>query len=269
MKKKMLITLGCSYTEGVGCYEPIFLENGKLKTGVEQFTAYDNSRNRFHTEGWPAKLQKLLNYDYLINLGSGSASNLYTLKRLMEFLPYWSHPNIAKEYDVVVIWLMTHFGRHSIYLNKRLHNMGPWSHIGPKGGNLQAEDFMKSYLSLVSDEDLVLENFFQLKTVEYICALNNFTFMYLNTDVIESEQIDMYNSKISLNKVLKVVHPEISCILELQEKNKSFCFHPNEEGYSIVAERIFNCIKLVQPTLISSIPPETFRMEYYGNPQQW
>jgi hypothetical protein len=71
MKKKLLITLGCSYTEGVGCYESRFLENNNPKPGIFWPDAYEGSRARFHAEGWPAKLQKLLNYDHLINLGKG------------------------------------------------------------------------------------------------------------------------------------------------------------------------------------------------------
>ena len=68
MKKKLLITLGCSFTEGVGCYDPELLKqypviNEKIKGDI-----YNKSIGYFHANGWPPRLQQKLNYDRLINL---------------------------------------------------------------------------------------------------------------------------------------------------------------------------------------------------------
>lgn len=263
MKKKMLITLGCSYTEGVGCYEPHLLnDSGNIKQGVSTSTAYKLSLSRFHNQGWPAKLQKLIKYDHLINLGAGSASNLYTVKRLIEFLPYWNIPHITENYDVLVIWMMTHFGRYSMYRNGRLYNIGP-SSISPD------IDFLNSYLSLSSEKDLLLENLFALRTVQYICELNKFTFMYINADTQEGKLIDTYDTKISLNQHFLQQHPGVLGILHLDKKYQSFCHHPTELGYSIVAQRIFDTINVIHPELVNVTTPEKFTMEYKGAPQQW
>lgn len=263
MKKKMLITLGCSYTEGVGCYEPHLLDNfGNIKDEVDIATAYKLSLPRFHNEGWPVKLQKLLKYNHLVNLGAGAASNLYTIKHLIEFLPQWNTPHVTENYDVLVIWMMTHFNRQSVYQKGRLHNVGP-NNISPD------IDFLNAYLSLLSEKDLLLENLFALRTVQYICELNNFTFMYINADTAEGRLIDTYNTKLSLNKHFFQQHPGVLGILHLDEKYRSFCDHPNELGYSIVAQRIFDTINVIHPELVNVTTPEKFTMEYKGAPRQW
>ena len=35
MKKKILITLGCSFTEGVGCYDPELVKQYKSNNSIE------------------------------------------------------------------------------------------------------------------------------------------------------------------------------------------------------------------------------------------
>ena len=109
MKTKLLITLGCSYTEGVGCYDPSVLNDEKLPLGVGRgFEVYTKSLDRFHNFGWPSRLQKKLQYDSLWNIGHGGASNSETAKRWMEL---FGDKNLSEEYDVLVLWMVTYAER--------------------------------------------------------------------------------------------------------------------------------------------------------------
>jgi hypothetical protein len=82
MKKKLLITLGCPLTEGVGCYDTATIPPDMVNMlKHEKFSeVYDMNRERFHKFSWPSYLQKQLNYDFLINLGLGASSTSGNLK---------------------------------------------------------------------------------------------------------------------------------------------------------------------------------------------
>ena len=79
MKKKLLITLGCSCTEGVGCYDlsinPEKLTYLKLPPKELRLT-----RQRFHRLGWPNRVGRKINADKVLNLGVGGSSNSAHLK---------------------------------------------------------------------------------------------------------------------------------------------------------------------------------------------
>ena len=66
MKKKVLITIGCSFTEGVGCYDYTKLPTGKSVNDLSdtEFSKYYGSQLDNFLEGsWGTQLAKLLNYD--------------------------------------------------------------------------------------------------------------------------------------------------------------------------------------------------------------
>lgn len=52
--KKVLITLGCSMTEGVGCYVPEYLNDKGQPTN----DSWEYHHRSFHKNGWPNKVGK-------------------------------------------------------------------------------------------------------------------------------------------------------------------------------------------------------------------
>ena len=115
MKKKLLITLGCSFTEGVGAYDlnkipsvhrPNNIGNDFV---VERYKLY---RPRFHMHSWSRYLQKSLNYDVLINLGLGGSSDSNAIKR---FIEVFYENSLSENYDVLVVWGLTFPERISFY----------------------------------------------------------------------------------------------------------------------------------------------------------
>ena len=85
MKKKLLFTLGCSFTEGDGAYpnEPFFEPEGIPIDGSRRMEIHGSDlqnwyRNTytssFHHNGWPAQLVRKLGYDKLINIGKCASS---------------------------------------------------------------------------------------------------------------------------------------------------------------------------------------------------
>ena len=91
MKPKLLITLGCSWTEGVGCYVPSVYYNASTAVtfnDIEPLISkyHDKNKKNFHEFGWPNRLGKKLAFDKVINLGVGGSSNSTAVKIIYEFI---------------------------------------------------------------------------------------------------------------------------------------------------------------------------------------
>ena len=82
MKPKLLITLGCSYTSGIGTSDP------------------------YH-HMWSRQLGIKLGFDKLINLGKAGASNSGCIKKFNEMVNNFP----LNEYDILVIFLFFIFTR--------------------------------------------------------------------------------------------------------------------------------------------------------------
>lgn len=270
MKKKLLITLGCSYTEGVGCYEPSLLdEKGNPIINVK--SVYDASLDRFHTRGWPAQLQKKLRYDHLLNLGHGAASNSETVKRWFEVL---SDKNLSDEYDVLVVWMVTFAGRISFYRNGKITSLLPnFQH-----GSYVDQNLYDSYVQFLGNKyntDILLETYFYVNIIKNICSLSNYNFLYINVAGDEGKQLDsLLKSENSLNYLYKVFYPHNKNIIDeivrdARTEYNAFCGHPKEKGYEVIAERLFNMISHGHPHLINNTTPSDYKIEYLGDSKQW
>jgi hypothetical protein len=284
-KKKLLITIGCSYTEGVGAYDSnIFTElnNSKFVMGRElknltfrdKCEINDLNLHRFHTHGWPSKLQKLLNYDKLINIGKSGASNSQCVKTWFETI---NNINLD-EYDVTVIWLMTYSGRISFYRTGMIHSILPGLRHDPKtnpDADLTFEQLYDKYVAFLGENymnDINLEAVFYLKIIQKICKLSNYNFFYFNADVNDGKIIDklMENGNNSLNSYFYESCKNCSTILDYVGDNKSpLSMHPNEMGYDMIANRLFNIFKDNFTHILSNKQIENFEIEYLGEPKCW
>ena len=82
-KKNLLITLGDSWTEGVGNYEPTaLLDYQKNKISQQELYSISDKLRYFYKEAWPTFLSEKLDYD-LINLGQGGDANSATAKKFI------------------------------------------------------------------------------------------------------------------------------------------------------------------------------------------
>lgn len=272
MKKKLLITMGCSFTEGVGCYEPSFLnENGELMQPRVGIDFYAISRNRFHTMGWPAQLQKKLQYDCLWNLGKGGTANSESAKKWIE---NFSNKNLSEKYDVLVLWMVTFSNRISFYRNSEISSiLTHFNHPIPEYQNLS--DSYINFLGKEGIKDISLESYFYISVIENICRLSNYQFLYINVAADEGELIDSYTrSSSSLNLTRKMLYPTQQGILHgvTTDKNSdkvAWCGHPNEKGYEIVAERLFKIISHEHSHLINPVIPDSYEIKYLGDPKKW
>lgn len=265
MKPKLLITLGCSYTEGVGCYDEEEVKK-LLLSGIDPRKNYDfyvRSRDRFHKFGWPANLQKMLKYDKLINLGKGGTSNTQHLKK---FIEEFSENNLSEQYDVLIIWFMTFPSRISFYRHGRLESVIPSINIDGEPNSFKK--MRDAYSSFINDENLdpALEQLFCLKTIRTICKGFNYNFLFSNADYVSNLTLkQLYNTNVNLNDGLQNIYGETSFLQHISDPQYHSllrCHHPNEKGYKIIADKMFTIIETYYPHLINSVDPINYENEY-------
>ena len=240
MKKRLLITLGCSFTEGVGCYGN---HNELLgDDGCERF------RKRFHKYSWPAQLVKLLNYDKLINLGYGGSS---TSGQIKVFMQKYEH-EYFKDYEVLCLWFLSEPTRLSFYNDGHVKNV--------QVTNPTDMLFTKGYLQQISDitKDPLLDQLFYVKSMAQICMNKNWNFLTFHTDSSMIGHIKEFD------KNNYWLHDSYLSDLD-DSKLSNICSHPNEKGYELIANKIYNNIKDKNPNLINNEHKEDDEIEMIYN----
>ena len=246
MTKKLIIALGDSYTEGVGCYEPELLEkfknSGKPVNWFDEewSNVYRSSTERFSEYSWPSVLGKKLGYN-VINLGEGGSSNSMMAKKFISE----EYENLLDDYEkVIVIFLLTVPHRLSFFRQGRPES------IMPQDNNVEIKDhLMKNYLEFInfSKEDMWLDNLFYLKAVKNFCKAQNYYFFY---GVAWGDDIniinDYYNSSENIHNHVELENKDkinFDYYMTPSEGMRAVCDHPNEVGYEKLANIIANVLK--------------------------
>jgi hypothetical protein len=221
---------------------------------------YNKSIERFHLNGWPAQLQKKLNYNKLINISKGGTGESYQLKR---FIEEFGGIYLSKEYDVLVVWLSSPQGRMSFYANGGLYNIMT-SH--PYEEKTKESDFAKAYINIIENVELdtSLEQVFYIKTLKEICNGKNYNFLIFPLSVTDSKLHQLLDIKENMGKYY-TFPPYKSIIPDLDNPKYSSilkCHHPNELGYELIAERMIEIINKYNPNLINNTEPVPMEMEW-------
>ena len=251
MKKKLLITLGCSLTEGVGCYDPITIPKDMTNIYVHKNASevYNMNRDRFHKFSWPSILQKKLKYDLLLNLGVGASSTSGNLK--VWFEKYYDK-NFAEEFDVLVIWLLPEPNRFSFYRDSTLKNIIPYKRL--YAFNNIEYNLGREYINFLNDAEMdpLLEQIFYLKIFEQHCDFKNYNFLFATQQNYRNKFFEILHK----SKSMMTFEDNLLPNFDFNPEMKSLvCDHPNEIGYQYVCDRIFDWIENNNPKYISKIDP--------------
>lgn len=263
MKKKLLITLGCSFTEGVGCYDPELVKQYKSNNLIE---IDEKSIERFHANGWPARLQKKLNYDKLINLGKRGTGESFHLKR---FIEEFSGVDLTEKYDVLVVWMTSPQGRLSFYVDGTLYSiLSNWAYPDKK-----TNDISTAYARLIENVELdtCLEQAFYVKALKEICNGKNYNFLVFPLGVTVNRLHELLNIPEDMAVYYKYP-PHDQLIPDLSDpqfKSLMNCGHPNENGYELIAERMFDIIKKHNDTLINNTEPLLTLEQEWPSAKHW
>lgn len=257
-KPKLLITMGCSFTEGEGCYDFSSLpKNVKLDYNFTEkypdlfYNLLLQNKQRFHENGWPNKLGKKLNYDRVINLGLSGSSTSGQLKVFME--KYGDEQ--FEDYDVLLLWLLIDPSRFSFYSDMKV--------VNHHSGNLDdiTEEYIKNMQDIIIDP--LLEQMFYVKIMSKICKLNKWTFYFSHLETYVQKYIPKFNMQDHF------ISGNIDSGLESDLHNSPICGHPNENGYEIIANNFFTYLKNDNPNLINKNKVKDFMWEWNGEPLDW
>lgn len=257
IKRKLLFTLGCSFTEGDGAYpdEPFFEPEGIPLDGSRRIEIHGTPlqqkyRNTytddFHKNSWPAGLVKKLGYDKLINVGKCASSTSYQVKLLFD--KYWKFP--FKDYETLMIIYVTDSARYSFYSGGAPQTFmagspeRPWSLSGRYARIIQNNDM-----------DPMLEQIHHIKTLEGFCKSRDITLKVMNYHTREDYIMKKYyltdiymDSKVW--DPLPFSHQQESYDDWDNRFHSPICFHPNREGYRLMTECVYDKIKELHPHLL-------------------
>lgn len=263
MKKRLLITLGCSLTEGVGCYD-YSINPGKLHFG--KLNAKDKKRtlDNFHKEGWPNRVGKALNFDKVINLGSGGSSNCTHLKLFTDKIKT-KISKLNEEYDIFLIWMMTEPTRFSFYTVDTILQFCPVEAIDPYV-DIVPNPIEESYLKYIKEYRIgpMREQIFLIELAESLFRENKIKPLFTSWSNMLPDLFRMYKSEYWLS-------PKPSYLLKEVIKDRknisdaAHCGHPNENGYEIIANQLVEDIKKHHPEFYSNTPVEKFDWEWDGS----
>lgn len=238
MSKKLLITFGCSMTEGYGLYlDGISIEKPWLHL------------NNFHEKGWPNKLAKKLKFDKCLNFGVAGSGISFQSSLFLDAI------NVLEEnyktWNLHIILQLPSICRWSAYRNGRLCQIG-------KG--FREKDWMNLYSEIqLSSELPITDDFlFQRPYIEsFIGVCNSKNIKYVIVPFVDMEM-----------KVIKKLISDTSCFLKmhhLQSQEISIDGgHPNEAGYEAITNYIFEQL----PDSWKAGTSENFEWEYIGNSMQ-
>lgn len=228
MKKRLLITLGCSWTEGHGA----------------------SSRHEF---GWPKLLGTKLGFDKIYNFGKGGDSNSGQVKRFYEYIYY----NDLSQYEVLVIFMMTDPARFSFYVESKVE-----SYL-VNTNNLN--EMERAYLNTIPNVDIdpTLEQLFYVRTLEQVCNSKNFSLLLCTWVSNYDAFFNLYKTPNNqlFPRIQRVFPPR-------DKFNSKFiyfapCGHPNNLGYEWITNEMYNAMKLKHSKWCGVSNPN-IEYEFYG-----
>ena len=269
--------MGCSLTQGFGCYDLTTINFEKLKGWDFLYPETEKQRKfirsihkknekRFLENSWGSVLQEKLKYDRFVNMGRGGSSTSGQVKLFYEKLPYIKS---LKEYDVLLIWMLPIPFRFSFYTNGINTDVMPGSHAWhPKWIDSKIDE---AYVKFI--QNLWFDSFLEQKFYKDIIKLSaeHLGFKFLFTSVVD----EVNNPNISLFYNMFKDDSNISSLINKplfpkEDKNPELfsvllCHHPNEKGYKLIGERIFERIKLYDENLLNENTPDSYLKEWNGD----
>lgn len=233
--ENLLITIGDSWTEGVGCYsDELLFEYQNRKIDLDQLTHRGKIEGTFNTGSWAYQLSNDIGYD-LLNLGEGGTANSWSAKKLIND---FDNDYLSKYNNVIVIWLLSEPSRFSFYCQ---NNLASWMPAYPS--NVGAtQRFLRSYFEEVnpSFEDDVKETKFYVKAVDSFCKARGYKFAY---GAAFTEFSGFENVSNNLHNFTS--YKNFNVLLSNIDKRALFApdQHPNQLGYQYIGTEIAKILR--------------------------
>ena len=227
-----LITLGCSFSEGMGCYDIELYNSYNISDYTKLPTTYHENIKEFVLNNSIGRyLQNIFGFSEYHNYAHASSSNQTQFLKFFKDLP--------KGNDITILWQITYYDRKSIidesYFCDTHGNMGN-SWLDSYYSNL-LENFNGDIDKIKNAERLELNLY--VNVLNEFCKVNGWNFYIWFFDYGETSKfINQFPNSLEYtipfhNKKLN----EFESYVDITGD-----FHPNQHGYKSIAESLADCI---------------------------
>ena len=243
--------MGCSFTEGVGCWDMSITPTNLSRHDKKEYVKYISNplnKKRFHENSWPNIVGKELGFDKVINIGTGGDGISSQLKRFVDIILDNSE---YKLYDISIIFLIPETSRFSLYSDFNVFSFGV--------NNSKSLSWMEIMMDPVYDS--FLEGIFYLKLFREMCKSNDYEYYLFPLQHKEGNFI----SKHFKDTRFLNIHMDANQIEDEASYHSPICDHWNEKGYKLVASNIINALISFDNNIQQSIKSD-FDWEWLGGP---
>ena len=266
--------MGCSVTQGIGCYDTSTFDYVPGKPSYEYKNIFDINKkhlDRFLEYSWGSVLQKKLKYDHHFNMGVAGSSTSGQVKLFYENLTFLKS---LTDYDVLIVWLLTTPTRFSFYTSGKNLDIIPgndytfnYNNSNQWAKKIADSKIDKAYSLLIDDLtiDTLLEQKFYKDIIKETSENLGFKFLY-NSSLSGAGNFFMNKFKKMFNETINLSTLSNESLIPCYKKNPELysvlkCHHPNEKGYEVIGKRFFDLINLYDPNLVNDKTPELYTQE--------
>ena len=228
--------MGCSMTEGHGCYDLSLIntEDFPDRNAVNSINIKPHL-DRFHEYGWPNRVGRKLGYNKVINIGRSGTSNSFHLTIFLHtILPQLRY--LRFQYDEIkVIWMMTEPYRVTYLGEKTAVSVSPLNYVS---------DLDKKLMEFFLKKQIIPE-----RTQAFLMQQSEFIFNQLGIDFLftswNNSFLEVYNhfkTNHYLSPLPDYVRQSSNPLLQ-----SKICKHPNEDGYEHISEEIVKRVRKFHP----------------------
>jgi len=224
-----LITLGCSFSEGVGCYDLELLDNYKSVIDGEYV---EKNKDNFLKGSIGSNLQNKFGYEKYINYAYGGSSNLG------QFFNFFN--NLPTDDDVTILWQITFYLRKATVTNKEIKDYtlkDEWVHLLYESKIKEYDN--EIYQSSLLDDDDRIEISYYIKIMKEFCKLRGWKFYTWFWENGEYRKVGDINEQIK-----DCIIPFNKEPLSEDDTYQKFTEdgHPNEKGYQKISDTLIRSI---------------------------
>lgn len=185
-----------------------------------------------------------------MGLGGSGASG--QLKRFIERFD----TEEFKDSEVLLFWYLSEPSRYSFYIQGEVRDQQMAMPL------IYQLDFDKYFISQMDlEDDTLKEQIFYIKVMNHICKAKGWSYLISHSQQFFQEKLE---SILFDKDFILPFDGDNTMKPETDDQKSKYCMHPNEKGYEVIANRIFNKILTHKPHLISSETPSEFEWEWCG-----
>lgn len=228
--------MGCSMTEGHGCYDLslINLEDFPDKSNANSINIKPHLE-RFHEYGWPNRVGRKLGFNKVINLGRAGSSNSFHLTIFLHTILPQLRQLRFRYNEIKVIWMMTDPYRATYLGEKTPINLSPLNYTSELDKNLM-EFFLENQIIPERNQAFLMQQ------SEFIFNQLEIDFLFTSWNNSFLEVYNHFKTDHYLSPVPDYIRQSSNPILQ-----SKICKHPNEDGYEHMSEEIVKRVRKFKP----------------------